>query len=191
VGCALVAYVDRPLRRVELDPAVRVGSRLDGDGEAVLLHCTSHGHAQETAAVLARLLRSSGWRVTVRDFDALAPVRDNTAGLGMLPSGALESLCASIGQAPPKQKRRQEPPRGTKSRLRCRVCLHLTVGRGVRSHVENVGHDDWERVRVAPDGTVTRVPEQVCASGPSGSASSASEGRPNGITQPRLEGGSR
>lgn len=155
--------VDRDGHRITLDPAVRVGTPLAEFGSnALLLHTTSWGHCQETAAVLARHLRASGWTVSIRDFDELEPIRDNvTDQPGLLDRDVLAALCASIGPAPganympPVPTRpRTLPKRSSKTRMRCRVCLHLTVGRGVNSHVQNVGHDEWERVLVQPDGKV-------------------------------------
>lgn len=184
MGMALVAYVNREERRIELDPAVRVGARLDAKGEALLLHTTSWGHCLETADFLARALRQGGWDVAVRTFNELAPIVSNGSGPGMLAGDAAETLVATIGPAPghepealvaalapsaPRVMRKTK-----KTRLRCRACGHLTMGVGLRSHVKNIGHDDWEQVTVYPDGTVTPAQAQTCPPEASGSATSAS-----------------
>lgn len=158
MGTALVAYIDRDQRRIELDPAVRIGTRLDSDGEAVLLHMTAWGHCREKADVLARQFRDAGWTVLVRAFNELdtLPRSSNAAVV------ALETTDAEADEpAPSVEQPETAPVRHPRTRQRCRVCGHLTVGRGVGSHAVNRGHDDWEAVRVGTDGTVTPVQAQA------------------------------
>jgi hypothetical protein len=52
-------------------------------------------------------------------------------------------------------------PKTQKTRLQCRVCGHLTTGAGVRSHIKNIGHDDWETVIVSVEGKVTPAQTQA------------------------------
>lgn len=157
MGTALVAYVDRDQCRIELDPAVRVGARLDSDGEAILLHTTAWGHCGDTARAVARRLRDTGWTVTVRTFNELDSLTSSASAAVFETNGAeadeLIGSDADLGTTPSVR-----PPR---TRQRCRVCGHLTVGKGVRSHVANLGHDDWEAVRVSADGAVTRARTQA------------------------------
>lgn len=89
--------VDRAGRRVRLDPQVRAGARLAYDGEAVLLHTTSLGHCGETADYLARVLRRSGWDVTVDPVDE-QPVLISACFIGpaMMPDAAASALVAQI-----------------------------------------------------------------------------------------------
>lgn len=194
MGTALVAYVDRSSHRIELDPAVRIGARLDGQGETLLLHTTSAGHCEETATHLAKLLRRSGWEVQVRHLDVLGPLRPNVSGgPGMLPHAVAVELISQIGHADPNQQPAAvPPPRGLSetarrqhsgyTRQRCRICGHKTAGRGVISHRTNIGHDDWEKVFVAQDGTVTPTGKQAGAPEASGEPSSASDSRVHGYT---------
>lgn len=158
MGTALVAYINRDQRRIELDPAVRIGARLDSDGEAVLLHMTAWGHCRDKADVLARQFRDAGWTVLVRAFNELDTLpRTATAAVASLESATVEvdEPASSVDQP------ETTPARHPRTRQRCRVCGHLTVGRGVRSHTVNRQHDDWEAVRVGTDGTITPAQAQA------------------------------
>lgn len=162
MGTALVAYVDRDQHTIELDPAVRVGARLDGDGEALLLHATTWGHCGETADALARQLREAGWRVRVRELDEFAPL-----AAALTKAGLVASVVAAIdGAALPSEDHapvafQPAPTYRNLRRRRCRVCGHLTMGKGVRSHIANLGHDDWETIALDPDGTYTSAQTQA------------------------------
>lgn len=147
MGTALVAIIDRRRHQIELDPAVRVGACLSGfGGEAVLLHTTTFGHCQETAVHVAKALRLSGWRVTIREFDEMLPLRQALeAGPGMVADDALSRLCAEIGptsQPEPDRYRRS----GLALRLVCRECFHVTNSPGRRSHERNIGHFAFDKV---------------------------------------------
>ena len=171
MGTALIAYIDRDQRRIELDPAVRVGARLDSDGEAVLLHMTAWGHCGDTAGTLARQLRDAGWTVRIRDMDEFAPLAAALSKAGQaasivaaLDDPALASDQATASPAEVEPQPEPEPPSHSyrrPKRQRCRVCGHLTLGRGVRSHVTHIGHDDWETVTLAFDGTYTPAQTQA------------------------------
>lgn len=167
MGTALVAYVDRDQRTIELDPAVRVGARLDGGGEALLLHTTTWGHCGETAHSLARQLREAGWTVRVRALDEFAPLvsTQTKAGLVATAVAALDGDALSDDHDQPAAEAEPEPVSPSRwrnrTRRRCRVCGHLTMGRGVRSHVTNLGHDDWETVTLNQDGTYAPAQAQA------------------------------
>jgi hypothetical protein len=72
---ALVAVVRRAERRVHLDPAWCVGDTIEcSEGDEVRLVRTSeHGHMAVHAKAVAAVLRSAGWRVSVRDCSDLRP----------------------------------------------------------------------------------------------------------------------
>jgi hypothetical protein len=171
VGAALVAVVDRARRRVTLDPGVRPGARLAYDGEAVLLHTTSLGHAGETASYLAGLLRRSGWSVTVTPVDEAPAVVVTPLGPAMMPDAAVDALMVQIGPAAGYPLAEQKPKRAYQPRGGGRLFVCLTCGHATRgshhwvSHVRNRGHHEYRRL---PEAEALALQAQVrlgCARG--------------------------
>lgn len=176
-----------------------VGACLNFDREAVLLHTTSLGHCGETAADVARVLRSNGWRVKVRETDYLKPTVVSLGGFASL--GAFADQTGPVLSDEPERPEPTEdvvptkalrpdglPERGFK--MVCLVCGHTTSrqARHVESHRRNRGHDQFVEV---PSADVPAVQARVRltqtqASAPDGpeAPQEAPGQRANGYTHP-------
>lgn len=163
---ALVAYVSREDRRIELDPAVRAGARLDSRGEAVLLHVTGFGHCQETADHIARVLRRSGWDVDVRQVENALVDEVRSTEPGMVTRGQTAALIEAVtGEQANVPEPRKTRPRAPSARWVCTACGHPTWGAGLRSHERNREHFDFIKAPMdqieAVQAQITRAHEQA------------------------------